>query len=94
MKVWRVMNKDFIINIIKKAMMFILILSMPQIAITTFFGLIISLLQALMQIQELTLSFAIKLTFTVLMLILSTYLIREELLSFADDLITIALREV
>jgi type III secretory pathway component EscS len=86
MKVWRVMNQDFIISIMEKATIRVIILSMPQITTTTLVSLIIGFLQALMQIQEQPLNFAIKLTFTILILILSTYWIREELLSFPDDL--------
>jgi type III secretion protein S len=44
------------------------------------------LLQALTQIQEQTLSFAIKLFFTVLVLMLSAYWIGDELLTFASSL--------
>jgi type III secretion protein S len=82
------MDQDFIISITEKSMTLVLILSMPPIAVATFVGLLTSLLQALTQIQEQTLSFAIKLTFTVLVLVLSAYWIGGELLAFANDLFT------
>ena len=67
------MDQDFIINITANVMMLLLVLSMPQILIATCFGLMKSLLQQLTQIQEQTLSFAIKLCFTMLVLTLSEY---------------------
>ncbi|MDR2201081.1 MAG: type III secretion system export apparatus subunit SctS [Puniceicoccales bacterium] len=82
------MNQDFIINITERAMILVLMLSMPPILIATFVGLITSLLQALTQIQEQTLGFAIKLSCTVLVLVLSAYWIGDELLAFANNLFT------
>lgn len=82
------MDQDYIINITKEAMFLVLILSMPPIVISMLVGLMTSLLQALTQIQEQTLSFAIKLSCTVLVLVLSAYWIGNELLSFANNLFT------
>jgi type III secretion HrpO family protein len=80
------MDQNFIINITEQAMVLVLMLSMPPILIATFVGLITSLLQALTQIQEQTLSFAIKLFCTVLVLTLSAYWIGDELIAFANSL--------
>lgn len=44
-----------------QAMVLVMLLSMPPIVVASVVGIIISLLQALTQIQEQTLSFAIKL---------------------------------
>lgn len=82
------MDQNFIINITEKAMVLVLMLSMPPILVATCVGLMTSLLQALTQIQEQTLSFAIKLFFTVTVLTLSAYWIGDELLSFAGNLFT------
>lgn len=82
------MDQNFIINITEKAMVLVLMLSMPPILVATCVGLLTSLLQALTQIQEQTLSFAIKLFFTVTVLTLSAYWIGDELLSFANNLFT------
>ncbi|MDE6575837.1 MAG: type III secretion system export apparatus subunit SctS [Opitutales bacterium] len=82
------MDQDFIINITEQAMLLVLILSMPPILIATCVGLMTSLLQALTQIQEQTLSFAIKLFFTVLVLSLSAYWIGGQLMAFANFLFT------
>ncbi|MDR1458279.1 MAG: type III secretion system export apparatus subunit SctS [Puniceicoccales bacterium] len=82
------MDQGFIINITSKAMILVLILSMPPILVATFVGLLTSLLQALTQIQEQTLGFAIKLIATVLVLSLSAYWIGGQLLAFADNIFT------
>ncbi len=44
-----------------QAMLLVMLLSMPPIVVASLVGIIVSLLQALTQIQEQTLSFAIKL---------------------------------
>jgi type III secretion protein S len=46
---------------VTEAMMLVMLLSMPPIAVASFVGILVSLIQALTQIQEQTLSFAIKL---------------------------------
>jgi hypothetical protein len=51
------MSQAFILDITAKALILVLILSMPPIIAATLMGLLVSLLQALTQIQEQTLSF-------------------------------------
>jgi type III secretion HrpO family protein len=80
------MDQNFIINITEQSMILVLMLSMPPILIATCVGLITSLLQALTQIQEQTLGFAIKLFFTVTVLALSAHWIGDECLAFANSL--------
>lgn len=80
------MNQDMIIGFTSKAMALVLMLSMPPILVATCVGLMTSLLQALTQVQEQTLGFAIKLLFTVLVITLLAYWIGDELMSFADSL--------
>jgi type III secretion HrpO family protein len=82
------MDQNFIINITEKAMVLVLMLSMPPILIATCVGLITSLLQALTQIQEQTLSFAIKLFCTVIVLTLAAHWIGSEVIAFANGLFT------
>ena len=64
------MSEALILDYTVKAAVLILLLSMIPIVVATFVGLLVSLLQALTQIQEQTLSFAIKLiaVFATLML--------------------------
>jgi type III secretion HrpO family protein len=80
------MNQDMIIGFTSKAMVLVLMLSMPPILVATCVGLMTSLLQALTQVQEQTLGFAIKLLFTVLVITLLAYWIGDELMGFADSL--------
>lgn len=85
---WGPMDQDIIINLASKAMVLVLMLSMPPILVATVVGLLTSLLQALTQVQEQTLGFAIKLSCTVLVLTLTAYWIGDEILSFANNLFT------
>ncbi|WP_281379024.1 type III secretion system export apparatus subunit SctS [Chthonobacter rhizosphaerae] len=48
-------------RLLTESMMLVMILSMPPIIVASVVGIVVSLLQALTQIQEQTLSFAIKL---------------------------------
>lgn len=64
------MNYD-VIYIAKQALILSLMLSMPVIVVASAVGLIFSLFQALTQIQDQTLSFAIKLIFIMLTLYLT-----------------------
>lgn len=61
------MNYD-VVFIAKQALILSLILSLPVVLIASLVGLLFSLFQALTQIQDQTLSFAIKLVFIILVL--------------------------
>ena len=80
------MNQSDIINLTAQAMVLVLMLSMPPIFVATFVGLGMSLIQALTQIQEQTLGFAIKLFCIVIVFSLSSYWIGGQLLRFSDQL--------
>ncbi len=56
-----IVDAPAIIECTIKSMMLVLLLSMPPVLVAAFTGVLVSLLQALTQIQEQTLSFAIKL---------------------------------
>lgn len=61
------MSEAHILHITREAMLLVLILSLPPIVVASILGVAVSLLQAITQVQEQTLSFAIKLlgvTFT------------------------------
>ena len=49
------------VHFVTEAMVLVMMLSLPPIAVASIVGVIVSLLQALTQVQEQTLSFAIKL---------------------------------
>lgn len=58
------MNYD-VVYLAKEALLLSLVLSLPVIGIASFVGLIFSIFQSLTQIQDQTLSFAIKLIFII-----------------------------
>ena len=64
------------------ALMLVLILSMPPIIVATLVGLVVSLLQALTQIQEQTLSFAVKLICVSVVILLTAHWIGGELFRY------------
>ncbi|MDR3144619.1 MAG: type III secretion system export apparatus subunit SctS [Puniceicoccales bacterium] len=80
------MNESLILSVTSKALILVLVLSMPPILVATAVGLFISLIQALTQIQEQTLGFAVKLIFVILVLSLTTYWIGGEVLEFTNYL--------
>lgn len=80
------MNEALILSVTSKALILVLVLSMPPILVATFVGLLVSLLQALTQIQEQTLGFAIKLICVTIVLALTTYWIGGELYAYTEYL--------
>jgi type III secretion protein S len=48
-------------NLLTQAMMLVMLLSLPPILVASVVGIVVSLLQALTQVQEQTISFAVKL---------------------------------
>lgn len=80
------MNEALILSVTSKALILVLILSMPPILVATFVGLMISLIQALTQIQEQTLGFAVKLICVTLVLSLTTYWIGGQLFAYTSYL--------
>jgi type III secretion HrpO family protein len=78
------MNQSFILDITSKALMLVLILSMPPILAATIMGVLVSLLQALTQVQEQTLSFAVKLVIVTAVLLLTMPWVGAELLRFTE----------
>ncbi|MDR1433221.1 MAG: type III secretion system export apparatus subunit SctS [Puniceicoccales bacterium] len=80
------MSEALILSVTSKALLLVLILSMPPILVATMVGLFVSLLQALTQVQEQTLGFAVKLIFVIMVLALTTYWIGDEVLAFTNHL--------
>ncbi|MDR1534548.1 MAG: type III secretion system export apparatus subunit SctS [Planctomycetota bacterium] len=76
------MSEAHIFQIAKEAMLLVLILSLPPIVVAAALGVAVSLLQAITQVQEQTLSFAIKLLGVVLTLALSASWLGRELLVY------------
>ncbi len=71
---------------ITEAMMLVMILSLPPIIVASVVGIIVSLLQALTQIQEQTLSFAIKLIAVALTIAAMAGILGSEMVNFTIKL--------
>jgi len=80
------MHADAYISIVSEAMVLVLILSMPPIVAAVVVGVSVALLQALTQIQDQTLPYAIKLTATVITLLFAMGFFYEDILSFTITL--------
>lgn len=74
------------LHVLTETMMLVLILSMPPIVVASVVGLIVSLLQALTQIQEQTLSFAVKLVAVVLAIAATAGFLGQEMFAFTLNL--------
>lgn len=77
------MSEAFLLELTSRALTLVLVLSMPPIIAATVMGLLVSLLQALTQVQEQTLSFAVKLVVVTVVLLLTMSWVGKELLGFA-----------
>jgi type III secretion protein S len=71
-----------ILYITKEAMLLVLLLSLPPIVVASVLGVIVSLIQAVTQVQEQTLSFAIKLLGVVVTLVATATWLGRELLIY------------
>ena len=80
------MSQSFVLDITEKAMLLVLILSLPPICVATILGLIVSLGQALTQVQEQTLGFAIKLVGVIVAIVFFGGWMVAELIQFASEL--------
>lgn len=67
------------------ALLLMLLLSLPPVLLATVTGLLVSLLQALTQIQEQNLPFAIKLISVVIVMVLLAPWMGEQLLGFTES---------
>lgn len=76
------MDESGIIDLTAKALLLVLYLSLPPILAAALVGTLVSLLQALTQIQEQTLSFAIKLFVVVVTIFFTAAWLGEELYNF------------
>jgi type III secretion protein S len=76
------MNEVDLLSILTKAMYLVLWLSMPPIVVASVVGTLFSLFQALTQIQEQTLSFAVKLIAVMATLALTARWVGGELYNY------------
>jgi type III secretion protein S len=80
------MSEADIVAYTAKALLLVLILSLPPIVVAAVVGTVVSLLQALTQIQEQTLSFAIKLIAVSITIFLTSRWLGGELLLYTTAL--------
>ncbi|MBO6886058.1 MAG: type III secretion system export apparatus subunit SctS [Marivita sp.] len=71
---------------ITEAMMLVMILSLPPILVASVVGVVVSLLQALTQIQEQTLSFAVKLIAVALTIAAMAGILGSEMVNYTIKL--------
>lgn len=71
-----------------KALYIVLYLSMPPIIVASFVGIFLSLVQAVTQLQEQTLTFGVKLIAVVLTLFILGGWIGSEILRYSDEIFT------
>jgi len=76
------MSNEEVVYFTSQALYLILILSMPTVLAATVIGVLVSLLQALTQVQEQTLGFVVKLVAVVVTMFLTAQWMSSELYSF------------
>lgn len=82
------MNEAEILHNVNVMLIIVLMLSGPPILVATVLGLLVGLLQALTQIQDQTLSFAIKLVGVIVVVIFTAPLLGGQLIEFSERLMS------
>jgi flagellar biosynthetic protein FliQ len=83
------MNPDFAIHVARQAMIIILLLSAPMLGFGLIVGLIVSILQAVTQINEMTLSFIPKIIAVLLAFVLFLPWLMRTIMDFTTWIFTI-----
>ena len=83
------MDQSYLLNMTNEALVLVLMLSMPPIIVATVVGVVVSLIQALTQIQEQTLGFGIKLLVVSAVLLLTASWVGSEMYKFTEQIFTI-----
>ena len=86
------MSEAQIMHLTREAMTLVLALSLPPIVVASVLGVVMSLLQAITQVQEQTLSFAIKLLGVALTLVVTASWFSRELLLYTGRMFDQMLR--
>lgn len=79
------MSEAEIVNHTAQALLLVLILSMPPIAVASLVGILVGLFQALTQIQEQTISFAFKLAAIILVIFVIMGWAGAELINYGAE---------
>lgn len=80
------MNIDTLSSLMSDGIILVLLLSLPSIGLGLLIGFIISLFQALTQIQEQTLTFVPKMIIVMLMLMVTMTWMTSQLIAFCNKL--------
>ncbi len=80
------MSENELIQFAIDAMMLVLLLSLPPIVAASVVGTLVSLIQALTQVQEQTLSFVLKLIAVIVTLLITTQWVGAELYQLGDNI--------
>ena len=81
------MTPDFVVGFAKNAIELTLLLSMPMLGIGLIVGVVISIIQAATQIQEMTLSFIPKILAIFLALLVSFPWLMDKMITFTRQVI-------
>lgn len=82
------MSPDVALQQLTESMVLVMVLSLPPILVAAVVGILVSLVQALTQVQEQTVSFAIKLIAVALTIAAMAGLLGSELVNFTTKLFT------
>ena len=82
------MDQAQLLNYAQKCLILVLQLSLIPILVATVLGVLVSLLQALTQIQEQTLGFAVKLIAISITIMVASHWMGGELLQFTQNIFT------
>ncbi len=82
------MSPEIALQQLTESMLLVLILSLPPIIVASVVGIAVSLLQALTQVQEQTVSFAIKLIAVAVTIALMAGMLGSEMVNFTNRLFT------
>lgn len=81
------MTPEFVINLGGEAVKLTLMLSLPLLGVGLVVGLLVAILQATTQVQEMTLSFVPKIVSVLLVLLLASPWMIQKMTSFTSNLI-------
>lgn len=82
------MTQEFVISLAGEAIQTVLLLALPLLGVGLVVGLIVAVLQAATQIQEMTLSFVPKIVAVLLALLAAAPWMLNKIINFTSNLIT------
>lgn len=82
------MEQSFVVDMVQRLVWLMLLLSAPILVVSTVVGLAISILQAVTQIQESTITFVPKILAAMLVLVLSSPWMLGTLVDYSNELFT------